>query len=195
MRPTFFVAGGLLADSAGSASSSVSFLELDSTVELRSEFNGQVTSHAVGVGSRVTDHFTRENPRFSLQGVASNTPVTTTVYNNVSGTAGKRTKNVYDVLKDMYMNASVFTLVADLDSYENCVISNFGFTQNAQQAEALYVDLQIEQLRVVSSRRVAAIIPNLNPEVAVDSQPATHQGTKQGREFDSSTLRVLSGEG
>lgn len=121
--------------------------------------------------------------------------MTTTVYNNVAGTSGKRTKNVYDVLKEMYMRASVFTLVADLDSYENCVIRNFGFTQNAQQAEALYVDLQIEQLRVVSSRRVAAIIPNLNPKVAVDSQAPTHQGTKQGREFDSSTVRVLTGEG
>lgn len=188
-NPTFFVAGGALAD-ATSAASSVSFLELDSTVELVSEFGGQVTSHAVAAGARITDHFTRENPRFILRGVTSNHPVRLTPYNNVAKPYGKRTKNVYDVLKSLHQNASVFTLVADLDSYQNCVIRNFGFTQTAQKAEALYVDLQIEQLRVVSSRFVAAIIPNLNPEVADDSAGKNNTGIKSGQETELPNLRT-----
>lgn len=183
MRPTFFVAGGLLANAAGNASAAVSFLELDSTVELQSSFDGQVTSHPVAVGSRITDHFTRENPKFALRGVTSNTPVYETVYNNVAKNYGKRTKNVYDVLRNMHADGSIFTLVCDLDSYQNCVIRNFSFTQNAQQAEALYVDIQIEQLRVVSSRRVTAIIPNQAPEVADDSEGTTNLGKRGGRDL------------
>ena len=197
-RPTFFVAGGNLASAAGNGASSVPFLELDSTVELMTDFKGSVTSHPVESGSRITDHFSRENPRFTLRGVTSNTPVLEPAYNNVAKSHGKRTKNVYDVLYDIYSTGALFTLVADLDSYPNCVIKSFGFTQNAQQAEALYVDLQIEQLRIVTSRRVAAIIPNQNPEVAQDSTDTNNQGVKSGRERDFPELRtpvVLSGEG
>ena len=188
--PVLFIAG------APTPSTSVgpiqTFLELDSTVELNTEFAGQVSSHPVEAGTRITDHFTRENPKFTLRGVTSNTPVTLFNEFQVIKNEGKRTKSAYDVLKDMYTRGHLFTLVSDLDSYPNCIIKNFGFTQNAQQAEALYVDLQIEQLRVVTSQRITALVP-VKEEYAADSQPTTNGGLGNKKEFESSTLRVLSG--
>lgn len=200
MNPTFFVAGGQLADAAGNASAAVPFIELDSTAEVTTDFSGKVSTHAVGSGARMADHFSLENPKFSIRGVTSNTPVYDTVYNNVSKNYGKRTKNVYDVLKSMFKSGQVFTLVCDLDSYQNCVISNFGFTQNVEQANALHLDLKIEQIRIATSRTVQAIIPNLNPEIAQDSTSKGQGGKVTGvegddEEFKSSFIAVGTGEG
>lgn len=191
MNPTFFVAGGQLADAAGNASAAVPFIELDSTAEVTTDFSGKVSTHAVGSGARMADHFSLENPKFSIRGVTSNTPVYDTVYNNVSKNYGKRTKNVYDVLKSMFKSGQVFTLVCDLDSYQNCVISNFGFTQNVEQANALHLDLKIEQIRIATSRTVQAIIPNLNPEVFNDSAKNSNEGVKQSLNASSDSFESL----
>ena len=194
--PRLFIIGGPTPST--SVGPIQTFLELDSTVELNTEFNGSVSSHPVSNGTRITDHFTRENPKFSLRGVTSNTPVRTFNEFHVVKNVGKRTKNAYDVLKGMYETGSLFTIRSDLDVYPNCIIRNFGFTQNAQQAEALYVDLQIEQLRVVGARRITALIP-VKDEFAVDSQTTNNKGQGKAKEMSednwSSTKRVLSGEG
>jgi hypothetical protein len=46
------------------------------------------------------------------------------------------------------------------------------------------VDLEIEQIRVVSSKFVSAIIPNMNPKVADDSANTQEEGVQSGNETD-----------
>jgi len=186
------IAGGYTPTGSVGTTGDNPFLEFDSTVELNTQFKGSVSSHPVESGTRVTDHFTRENPAFTMRGVTSNAPVLLSEGNSVSS-SGKRTQNMYDILKGMYKRGELFTLVSDLDSYGNCVIKNFGFTQNAQQAEALYVDLDIEQLRVVSSRRVVALVP-VDPNKAPDSVPTENKGIGNSAESDFKFLPTLKGE-
>lgn len=187
-RPVSFIAGGLTPSS--NVGPQQPFIEFDSTVELVTDFSGNVSSHPVEKGARVTDHFTRENPVFTVRGVTSNTPVLGTDEANVVGSTGKRTKNTYEALKGMYLNAHVFTMISDLDSYPNCIIKNFGFTQNAQQAEALYVDLEIEQLRIVSSARAVALVP-VQASKADDSAPKVNRGVTSGKEASEDDLPLI----
>lgn len=184
-RPVSFIAGGRTPSS--NVGPQQPFIEFDSTVELVTDFSGSVSSHPVEKGSRVADHFTRENPKFSVRGVTSNTPILSVDEANVTGNTGKRTQNTYDALKGMYLSASLFTMVADLDSYPNCIIKNFGFTQNAQQAESLHVDLEIEQLRIVTSSRVVALVP-VSAEFADDSAPNVNRGVSSGTEAENDNL-------
>lgn len=184
-RPVSFIAGGRTPSS--NVGPQQPFIEFDSTVELVTDFSGNVSSHPVEKGSRVTDHFTRENPVFTMRGVTSNASYLGVDEANVTGNTGKRTKNTYDALKAMYLNASLFTLVADLDSYPNCIIKNFGFTQNAQQAESLHVDLEIEQLRIVTSARAVALVP-VASAFADDSSPNSNRGVRSGNEAENDLL-------
>ena len=187
-NPLVFIAGG------NTPSTSVGpvqpFIEFDSTVEVSTEFTGSLSTHPVESGSRVTDHFTRENPTFSVRGVTSNTPVfpigggtrnfgatyQRNEFNAVEG-GGKRTKNLYEVLSAMYSTGALFTLVCDLDSYDNCIIKSMDFSQTSDKTEALYVDLTVEQIRVVGTQRVVSPFP-IEPTKAVDSQPTSDAGTK-----------------
>lgn len=190
--PLVFIAGG---NTPSTAVGPVQpFVEFDSTVEVSTEFGGSLSTHPVESGARITDHFTRENPVFSVRGVTSNTPVfpvgggtrsfgatyQRNEFNAVEG-GGKRTKNLYDVLTTMYGNGSVFTLVCDLDSYDNCIIKSMGFSQTSDKAEALYVDLTVEQIRVVGTQRVVSPFP-VDPSKAVDSQPTSDAGTRSAVE-------------
>jgi len=187
-RPVSFIAGGRTPSS--NVGPQQPFIEFDSTVELVTDFSGNVSTHPVEKGSRVTDHFTRENPVFTMRGVTSNAQILGVDEANVTGNTGKRTKNTYDALKAMYLNAALFTLVADLDSYPNCIIKNFGFTQNAQQAESIHVDLEIEQLRIVTSARAVALVP-VAAEFADDSASNTNRGVTSGSEVGEEELPLI----
>lgn len=190
--PVQFIAGGL-------TPSEQTFVEFDSTVELTSNFRGDVSTHPVESGVRVADHFTRSNPTFTLRGVTTNTPVYE--FNEYSSipNSGKRTQSMYDVLVTMYSEGSTFTLVADLDSYDNCIIKSIGYTQTVDKVEGLYVDLEIEQIRVVGTQRVISAT-TISDEYAADSQSTTSGGTQSGTATDDDddsfferTYRVWTG--
>lgn len=193
--PLLFIAGGRTPSTNDGPIRT--FVEFDSTVEMTTDFRGDVSTHPVESGVRVSDHFTRENPVFRIRGVTTNTP--TYDFNEFSFVKnnGKRTKNMYDVIVAMYSSGSLFTLVADLDSYDNCVIKSIGYTQTADKVEGLYVDLMVEQIRVVGTQRVVSALP-ISASKAGDSQPTTDGGTQSGQSADndelfSRTRRVFSG--
>lgn len=181
-NPTLFIAGGATPDA--NVGPIQTFMEMDSTVSLQTQFSGNLTTHPVESGARIADHLTRENPRFTLRGVTSNTPVVTNDYNEIQS-VGNRTQNVYSLLRSMYENAHFFTLVADLDSYSNCLITRWGFTQEVDSAEALYVDIEIEQIRVAVSETVYSQLV-IEDSKADDSAGTTDGGTKSGKEADTS---------
>jgi len=195
--PLLFIAGGPTPSTNDGPIRT--FVEFDSTVELTTDFRGEVSTHPVESGTRVSDHFSRENPKFRVQGVTTNTPVYDFNEFSFVQNTGKRTQNMYDVLVTMYTQGSLFTLVSDLDSYENCVIKSIGYTQSVDKVEGLYVDLAIEQIRVVGTQRVVSALP-IAAGKAGDSQPTTDGGTQSGKaandpEAFSRTRRVLTGDG
>jgi hypothetical protein len=192
--PLLFIAGGITPDP--NVGPIQTFIEMDSTVSLETRFAGNLTTHPVETGTRIADHLTRENPRFRVSGVTSNTPVRLRDLNSILPT-GKRTKNVYDILKQMYETGHFFTLVADLESYENCVITNFGFTQTVDKAEAVYLDIDIEKIRVATPERVFSQLA-VDAQYADDSAKKTDAGTKTGRDADtgpeSHFIQILQGD-
>tara|TARA_Y100000593_G_scaffold94032_1_gene191200 strand:- start:16276 stop:16869 length:594 start_codon:yes stop_codon:yes gene_type:complete len=193
--PLLFIAGGRTPSTNDGPVRT--FVEFDSTVEMTTNFRGDVSTHPVESGTRVSDHFTRENPVFQIRGVTTNTPIYEfNEFSSVQNT-GKRTKNMYDVLVTMYSTGSLFTLVSDLDSYDNCVIKSIGYTQTVDKVEGLYVDLEVEQIRVVGTQRVVSALP-VSAAKAGDSQPTTDGGTQSGQSADdgevfSRTRRVFTG--
>ncbi len=195
--PLLFIAGGRTPSTNDGTIKT--FVEFDSTVEMTTNFRGDISTHPVESGTRISDHFTRENPTFQIRGVTTNTPVYdfnefSSVKNN-----GKRTQNLYDIVVAMYSSGSLFTLVSDLDSYDNCVIKSIGYTQTVDKVEGLYVDLEVEQIRVVGTQRVVSALPVATAQ-AGDSQSTTDGGTQSGQSADndelfSRTRRVVTGEG
>jgi hypothetical protein len=47
------------------------FIYIDATTQYSREFKGQVTSHAIGSGGSISDHFIRSNPVYPITGVIS----------------------------------------------------------------------------------------------------------------------------
>ena len=187
--PVQFIAGGLTPST--DVGPIQTFVEFDSTVELTSNFRGDISTHPVESGVRVADHFTRSNPTFTLKGVTTNTPVYEFNEFSFVPNSGKRTQSMYDVLVTMYSSGATFTLVADLDSYDNCVIKSIGYTQTVDKVEGLYVDLEIEQIRVVGTERVVSAA-TISANRAADSQPTTDGGTQSGTATTDSDFEAFS---
>jgi len=173
--PTAFIAGG---STPNGDSALANFVEFDATVSVATDFSGDISTHPIETGARIADHFTRENPKFSIQGVTSNHPVTPTSPDNAVIAQGNRAQSMYDVLVRMYLDGAIFTLVTNLDTYPGCILRSLGNTQEVDSAESVRVDLEVEQIRIVSSRLIST--PSIFRDL--DGEGGTQNGGSQSGE-------------
>ena len=65
----------------GDEASDVSgMIYFDAVTLYNRSYTGQVTKHPVDLGGNITDHFIRENPRFTLSGVISSVDIDTQMW-------------------------------------------------------------------------------------------------------------------
>lgn len=76
-------------------------------------YTGQVTKHPVDVGGNITDHFIRENPRFTLSGVISSVDISTNVA-TLSAITGETIVNERDVVDPVQVSSSDQSLINKL---------------------------------------------------------------------------------
>ena len=191
-NPTVIIAGSFVYPD-------VPFLEMDVTVEVRSNFTSNISEHPVERGADISDHVRVQNPTFSLKGYVSNHHVLPVAEGNVVSDYGKRTSIVYDYLDSMWRSSAVFTLVNEFKSYPNCVIKEINIPQDAANSEAIEINLEIQQLRLVSPEYLLASV-SVASDKKGDSEGTKSGGTASTSEIDTGApgiariTRVLSGE-
>lgn len=175
MALTYIIAGG----DPSSVASGRPFIEMDATISLSPTMSGKVTKHPVEDGSKIADHVVIENKRFSVDGYVSNAPVFLTRGNVLGVPSQRRTQIAYDTFETMFDNKVVFTLVTEFKSYPNCIITSLNMPKTGS-VDSLHVQMEVEQIRVVSSKFVLFVAP----EAKDDSTDTQHGGKGQTNEIN-----------
>lgn len=168
------------------------FIEMDATTEISHNFTSRVSEHPVEVGADISDHVRDENPSFDVKGYVSNHHILPVRQGNVLGDTGKRTQIAYNQIRDMQKRNIPFTLVTEFESFPNCVIVSNNIPVSADKAEAIEINLQIKQLRIVSVEYLNTSI-NIAEDKSGDSEGTNNQGTESTEELEpfSRVIRVF----
>lgn len=178
-------------------------VQLDASVSEQHTQTSTVTEHQVETGFAATDHIRPLPPRVSLSAVISNTPtyIPATQMRGITGkatglsaqvqTADGRTSTVnwqslafsdeFDRVRDAHgelvaavVGGALFSITTTLISYENMAATNLSVPRSAASANAITLQIEFTQLRIVETQTVAAL-PS-------QKQRATKRGTKPTRD-------------
>ena len=95
------------------------FVYIDAVTGYTSQFKGQLTSHPIGSGSLISDHFIRSNPTFQISGVISGADISLGRYNITDGGENRPTNvnNDVDSVKIKGENTLLSLLPQSTSSY------------------------------------------------------------------------------
>lgn len=161
------------------------------------EWNNDITKHPVESGSDITDNVVNKNDTISVVGYISNTPVEGMIdsisQNREVEEAGNRVQQAYDLFKELRQSKRPFTIVTELDTYPNCLISSLAFPEEGGKSnlDVLEVKMELEQVRIVSAEGI--FVSNVAPAQKDDSKDTTSEGTGEvvAAPPTSSFLRTL----
>lgn len=121
-------------------------LAFDAATDIRHEFSSKVTSYPVEDKSTVSDHVVNENPRFTVSGVFSDATLEIlSIPNNY------KQAEVYRMLLKMRDDRKVVSLLTPLDVYSDLIVTNISIPRSTGQGDALFIDIEFEKIRRVSS--------------------------------------------
>lgn len=150
---TVFIAGGVVDESREA-------FEADATVEVMATFKNKITEHPIESGASIVDHVFNQNAEIEVTAVVSNTPVAQSGIKNRKNLIGSnnvvydsaRTKRAYDILKDWYKTRKLITIVTDLDSYRNCVMTDLKIPRSAEWSESAQFKMTFTQVRITGTQ-------------------------------------------
>lgn len=134
----------------------------DATVSLAPTFSNTITSHPIEKGAVISDHTYSQNPKISIQGVVSgsysgedysNNPGLT-FERNLIGYNQDRVTQAYNLLKELYEARTPFSVIAEHDIYNNCIVRQFSTDFKQDTSAALIFTLVVEQVRLVDLQKV-----------------------------------------
>lgn len=145
-------------------------LEIEVTLSENHEFTNNITSYPVDVGFNITDHIQQQQPKLSVSGLTSNTPV-----QYFSGQIGKllradltnRIQETFKILLNyagfqlpkhggadsiQIMTPKLLTIVTGYTIYRNMAIQKVNFPREKGTGGAIQYNLDLIQIRKVESK-------------------------------------------
>lgn len=176
-------------------------LELDTTLKEEHTADSKTTKHPVEQGVKVTDHVRPEPRELVIEGIVSNTPVTQRQYNQAStalnppyqmlGTSASAgttvakvsgwAEYVWKTLVDARDKSMLFTVMANVDTYADMVMTSLKATKDAKTGDSIRLNLKFEELRqvVTGTTVVATKQPKGKPKVSKGTKATQAAPTQQ----------------
>ncbi|HCQ3827156.1 TPA: hypothetical protein OKD82_004647 [Escherichia coli] len=137
-------------------------LSFDAVESTKIRRNADVTSYAVQDGAMVSDHIQIKNNKFSLQGRVSETVLKLNPdMLKSAGINGNRRMLMLEYLNQVMDSRQPFMLVTEHKNYENVVLVGLDYEEEA--SESLLLNLEFEQIRLVSYATTNAIATKTAP--------------------------------
>lgn len=160
---------------AGVTSTVESFIA-DATVEVTQNFTNEVASHPVGRGT-ITDNVYKKNPTINIKGVVTNHPVTT-YDSNLIGYEEGRAINADKLLRELWDEGSIFTILTEYNDFNYCVLQSYSATFTSESSEALEFNITAVVVRPVSSE----VVTGLYADILEADASKTNNGSGQVKE-------------
>lgn len=151
----------------------------DCTTSITHTFQNEVSELPIETGEAVSDHIQKKNNKFSIQGVYDRFSLVQ--YKEDAISYEDRLNKAYAFLLGLRDNKTVFTLITNLDVYENCAVSNLVFTTTPETSNSLSFSMDVTQIRTATVQRVnivqVAKVVDSKKADAASSTPAGKQKT------------------
>lgn len=151
------------------------FFWMDATTSITPTFRSRVTRHPVDNKGQISDHVINENVVIEVKGQVTNAPVLS-LSGNFINPDGDRVQEAYTFLINLRNSREPITVVAELATYENCVLTSLSLPQNAQMAEALDITATFEQIRTATVERATIFLTDPQRD---DAKKTTDKGQKR----------------
>ncbi len=92
-------------DANGQTGVKAGFLYFDAVTAYTQTLNGSVTKHPIALGGSITDHFIRDNPRFTLSGIITGVDISTQSY-LIQDLDGNSPYNVFEPQDPVSVNST-----------------------------------------------------------------------------------------
>lgn len=139
------------------------FLEFDVAQEISHNFPVKVTEFPVERGSNISDHVVNQNLKFSITGIFSNASLT---LNNKK--LPYTEQDVFLKLVNQIASKKFVTITTPLNTFKNCIITDFSIPKNAKVGHSLTVTIEFQQVRIVDSS--TTVVTTIQP---IDSTKTT----------------------
>ena len=149
MAITVFLAGG--------TSNTNSFVA-DAIIKVDQKFSNQITEYTVDKKNKITDHVFNNNPKYTIEGVVTNHPITQ-YDNNIIGYDGNRVAAADKLLRQLWTDKSAFTVITEYENIEYCLMSDYEASFSADSSEALNFTISVEQIRFAETQFVTDVLP------------------------------------
>lgn len=141
-------------------------LSFDAATDINHEFTSKVTSYPVEDKSTVSDHVVNENPRYTVTGVFSDATLNIPFIPN-----NFKQSEVYRMLLKMRDDRKTVTLLTPLDIFSDLIVTRIGLPRTAGQGDALFVDIEFEKIRKVSSELTTVFVGSSSSSGDKNKQP------------------------
>jgi|GEM_PF-4175811 len=142
---------------AGVTSSVDSFIA-DATIKVDQKFSNQITEYTVDKRNKITDHVFNNNPKYTIEGVVTNHPITQ-YSSNVIGYDGNRVEKADKLFREAWQNGDVFTILTEYADINFCIISDYEASFSVDSSECLNFTITVEQVRFAETQFVTDVLP------------------------------------
>lgn len=126
----------------------------DAVTEIGIEFPSKVTQYPVEDGSTISDHIINENAKFSVRGIFSDGSANLNPFKGNPQQGGDKVADIVERLFVMRNERETVNLVTSINAFADLVITNISLPRNGSIGNTtLLVDLQLERIRKVSTKR------------------------------------------
>lgn len=170
-------------------------ISLDATISETHTSSSQVTDHPVEKGANIVDHVRREPDGLVLEGIVSNTPLSSEQMRRYVQAGGVELESsafedaprgvlgyaerAYERLRELMDLETVITVVTGLRTYDNMVLQALSVPVDKQTGDALRFSATFKQVRIVSNKltTVDTRVPGgkkrakLGPKATADASP------------------------
>lgn len=139
-------------------SANIGGITIDAIISESASSKATTTKNPVEKGADTTDHIRIEPMSFTASGIVSDTPVRIAGnLVNIFKNSGRRISvEAWNKLLNLQVKREPFTLQQGLRSYDNIVISELSYTQDASTANVLMFNAKLEEIILVGQTKTNA---------------------------------------
>ena len=142
---------------------SIGGFEIDATLRELHESNCEITDDPIEDGADASDHVQLKPKTVTLEGVVTDTPISTIGITNVQGIMssvnsilGKSSRSMdgYDILLALQSKKQPFDLVTGLKTYKNMLIEELSVQRTKDTGRAIDFTAKLKEIIIVKTREV-----------------------------------------
>lgn len=153
---------------------------VDATIQETHTLAATTTDFPVEGSFDGTDSVQPKPRQYAMQGVFTNTPISTTARESAPGVAGPAEEAAAQ-MRDFLLKGRLLTIATEHQRYENFVMLEFTVPRSAEIGEALRFSATFKEIRIVQSQSVRLRALDKKP-VPKDPKKATEGTDKQPKQ-------------